>query len=152
MIWQCCLCVCVSFRYQLLNAWTNLYETWYTRIYHGTWAPLSGALLKSLPSVCVSVCMSFLSLLGKGPVNCIPPFVDRQRLDKNVPAATNTRNSRRIVGCVIFYIVRVFCESVCVSPCICWVTTRYICSHGNEELLQTSYSIRFILYQEKVRN
>jgi hypothetical protein len=28
---------------------------------------------------------------------CIPPVVARQRLGKHVPAATNTRNNRRIV-------------------------------------------------------
>jgi hypothetical protein len=36
---------------QILNASTNLYETWY--VYHGTWAHLSGVLHKSLPSDCV---------------------------------------------------------------------------------------------------
>jgi hypothetical protein len=34
-------------------------------------------------------------------------FVARQRLDRHVSAATNTRNSRRIVGCVVVYTVRV---------------------------------------------
>jgi hypothetical protein len=38
---------------------------------------------------------------------CIPPIVARQRLGKHVPAATNTRNSRRIDGRVIVYAVRV---------------------------------------------
>jgi hypothetical protein len=41
--------------YQLLNGWTNLYETWY--VYHGTWVHLNGVLHKSLPSVCVSICV-----------------------------------------------------------------------------------------------
>jgi hypothetical protein len=44
-----------------------IFMTWY----YGTRANLSGVLLKSLPSVCVSVCVSLLSLLGKGPVKCI---------------------------------------------------------------------------------
>jgi hypothetical protein len=37
----CCLWVCVSVYppYQLLNAWTNLYETWY--VYYGIWAQSS---------------------------------------------------------------------------------------------------------------
>jgi hypothetical protein len=42
--------------YQLLNAWTSLYETSYA--YHGIWAHLNGVLYKSVPSVCVPVCVS----------------------------------------------------------------------------------------------
>jgi hypothetical protein len=67
----CCLCVCVSPTYHLLNAWTNLYETWY--VYHGTWVYLSGVLHKSLPSACAPVCI-----------------IARHRLGKKVAAATNT--------------------------------------------------------------
>jgi hypothetical protein len=50
---------------------------------------------------------------------CVPPFGARQRFGKHVPAATNTRNSRKIVGLVIFYTVRVLSkESVWVCLCI----------------------------------
>jgi hypothetical protein len=56
-----CLDVCVS-PSQLLIAWASLYETWY--VHHDTWAHLNGVLHKSLPSVCVSLCVSLLSLLG----------------------------------------------------------------------------------------
>jgi hypothetical protein len=56
-----------------LNAWLSLYVMYY--VYHGTWAHLSGMLLKSLPSLCVSVCVSLLSLLHKGLVKCIPLFL-----------------------------------------------------------------------------
>jgi hypothetical protein len=38
---------------KLLNAWTNLYETWY--VYHGTWSP--SEWLTYFPSVCVSICV-----------------------------------------------------------------------------------------------
>jgi hypothetical protein len=65
---------------QLLNARTNLYETWY--VYHGTWARLSGVLRKSFPSVCAYV---------------YPPIVARQRLGKDVPAATYTRNKGELL-------------------------------------------------------
>jgi hypothetical protein len=82
-----------------------LYETWY--VYHGTGAHLSGLIHESLLSVCVSVCVSLISLQGNGSVKCIPPFGARQRLGKHVPAATNMRNSRRIVKSVIFYAIRV---------------------------------------------
>jgi hypothetical protein len=36
----------------------------------GNWAHLSGVLHKNLPSVCVSVCISLLSLQGSGSVKC----------------------------------------------------------------------------------
>jgi hypothetical protein len=82
-----CLCVsmCIA-RCQLLNAWTNLYETW--NVYHGTWAHLNGVLHKNLSSVCVSVS---------------PSITARQRLGIHVATATNTRDIRRTVGRVIFY-------------------------------------------------
>jgi hypothetical protein len=70
--------VCVSqhvcIHPQLLNAWTNLYETSYAD--HGTWAYLNGVLHKSLPSACVSICVSLLSLLGNGSVRTLT----RQRI------------------------------------------------------------------------
>jgi hypothetical protein len=37
------------------------------------------------PNLCV--CVSLLSLLGKGLVKCLPPFIARQRLCEHVPAA-----------------------------------------------------------------
>jgi hypothetical protein len=43
---------------------------------HGNWVHLNGVLHKSLPSVCVFVCS--------------PPIVARQRVGKDVTAATNT--------------------------------------------------------------
>jgi hypothetical protein len=39
----------------------------------------------------VCLCVSLPSLLGKGSVNCIPPFVARQRLRENVATAMNTQ-------------------------------------------------------------
>jgi hypothetical protein len=100
------LSVCLLiFPYYILNAWTNLYRTWYA--YQGTWAHLNGVLHKSLPSVCVSVCVSLLSLLRKTWIKCILPFIARQRLGKHVPAATNTHNNRRIYG------------RVCLWVCLC---------------------------------
>jgi hypothetical protein len=68
--------------HKLLNAWTNVYETWYP--YHGTWAHLNGVLRKFLRPVCVSICVSPLSLLGNGSVNTFP-------------------RPRRIVVGVVFY-------------------------------------------------
>jgi hypothetical protein len=56
---------------------------------------------KSLPSACVSVYVSLLSLLGNGPVKCILPFGARQQLGIDVPATTNTSSNRRIVGGIV---------------------------------------------------
>jgi hypothetical protein len=67
----CCQCVCVSplSDFECLNQslW-NLVCT----VFHGTWAHLNGVLHKSLPSVCVSVFVSPLSLLGNGSLNTFP--------------------------------------------------------------------------------
>jgi hypothetical protein len=73
----------------------------------GNWVHLRGLLRKSLPSVCVSLCLSLLSLQGNGWVQYyVPPFGARQRLGKHVPAAKNTRD-KRMVGYVISVAVRV---------------------------------------------
>jgi hypothetical protein len=85
-----------------LNAVTNLYKTWY--VYRGTWVHLNGVLHKSLPSVCVSVCVSYLLLLNKGSVKGIVAFLARQRFGKHIPAATNTHYNRRIVGRVWLWV------------------------------------------------
>jgi hypothetical protein len=74
---------------------------------HGTSAHLNRVLHKSLPLVCVSACVSFLLLQGKGSVKCNPPFIARQRLGKSVPAATITSNDRIIFG------------RVCLWVCLC---------------------------------
>jgi hypothetical protein len=50
---------------------------------------------------------------------CLYMYVPRQQLGKNVTAATNTRNNRRIVGRVVFCAVCVITqESLWVSLCI----------------------------------
>jgi hypothetical protein len=59
------LSVCL---HELLNAWSNLYETWYVRVYHATWAHLNSTLHNFLPSVCVCVYVYPLLLLGNGSV------------------------------------------------------------------------------------
>jgi hypothetical protein len=86
---------------QLLNVWTNLYETRYVL---DTWAHLNGGLHKSLPSVCVSVCVSH-------------PIVARQQIGKHFPTAKNTRNNRS-VGRVVFYAVRVVIKES-LWACLC---------------------------------
>jgi hypothetical protein len=45
----------------------------------------------------MSVCVSLLSLLGKDSGKCIPPFVARKRLGKDVPAATKNYLRRRLL-------------------------------------------------------
>jgi hypothetical protein len=73
----CCLCVCVSHPHQLLNARTNLHETWYV-LYIMATEPISAVYV--INSSHQSVCLYVNS-----------DNVARQRLDKNVTAATNTR-------------------------------------------------------------
>jgi hypothetical protein len=52
------LCVCMrNSPYQVSNAWTSLYETWY--VSHDTWAHLNDVQHKSLPSVRVCMCMAY---------------------------------------------------------------------------------------------
>lgn len=124
-----CLCIC-EFRYQLLNAWTNIYQTLY--VHHGTRTYLNGVLHKSLPSISVSVCVFLLLQLGKGSVTCIPLFVARQQLSKHVPLAKNTWNSRRIVGPVIFCVVCVLSkESLWV-----WCIPLSLLSNGSVNTFQ----------------
>jgi hypothetical protein len=48
-----------------LNAWTSIYESRY--VYHGTWAHLSCVLHKFLPSVCVYVYRSVVTM-SKGVI------------------------------------------------------------------------------------
>jgi hypothetical protein len=123
-------------------------------VYHGTWAHLNGVLHKSLPSVCVSVCVAFPSLLGKVSVNCIPPFISRQRIGKHVPVATNTRSNRIIAGRVIFYAVRILSmKSLWVYVCIplsLLGNNQVETFPRQQELLEASFSMRSVSYQRKV--
>jgi hypothetical protein len=57
-------------------------------------------------SISVCVCISLLSLQGNSFVKFIPQFGAGQRFGKHVPAATNTRCNRRIVGRVILCAIR----------------------------------------------
>jgi hypothetical protein len=116
-----------------LNAWTNLYETWY--VYYGTWAHLNGILHKSLSSVSVSVCVSPLSLLHNGSVNtfprqlihetrknfwtrrflCGPCCIKGESVDlymhplivQDNGSVNTVPRQQRIVGGVVFYAVRI---------------------------------------------
>jgi hypothetical protein len=48
--------------------------------------------------LCVSVCVSLLSLLGNVSLKCTPLFIATQRFGKHIPAAKNSHNTRKIVG------------------------------------------------------
>jgi hypothetical protein len=54
-------------------------------------------IINPVLAACVSVYISLLLLLGKGSVKCIPRFVARQWLSKQVPVTTNACKNR-IVG------------------------------------------------------
>jgi hypothetical protein len=56
---------------------------------------------------CLCVCVSVAPPQQAGIVEPEETAVARQRLGKHVPAAMNTRNNRRRVGCGIFHAVRV---------------------------------------------
>jgi hypothetical protein len=88
--------------HQLLNAWTNLYETWY--LYHGNWV-----LHKSHSSV--NVCLDFI-------------IAARQRHGNIVTDATCNR--RNVAG-VVFYAVRVVSKEsrLLVFPRTCLSVTMY---------------------------
>jgi hypothetical protein len=99
----CCLCACMYIPYQFLNAGTNLMKL---GMYIVASEPIWTAyfLNPSHQSVCLYVYF---------------PVVSRQRLCKHVPAATNTRNNRRIVGPVVFGVVLVASkESLWACLCI----------------------------------
>jgi hypothetical protein len=44
-----------------------------------------------------------------------PPIVARQRLGKHIPMATNIRNNKRTVVCVVFFTIQVVSKIVCGS-------------------------------------
>jgi hypothetical protein len=64
------VCLWIPLSHQLMNAWSNPYETWY--VYHGNWTHLNDVLHKSLPAVCVSLCVSLVSLLDNNSVKTFP--------------------------------------------------------------------------------
>jgi hypothetical protein len=57
-------------------------------VYHGSWAHSNSALQQFPLSPCVSLCISLLSLQCSDSVKCIPSSDARQRLSKDVLAAT----------------------------------------------------------------
>jgi hypothetical protein len=66
----------------------------------------------------VSICVPPI-VTSQRSIKCIPPFDARHWLGRHVPAATNTRNTRRIVGRVIFSAVGVLSkERMWVCLCI----------------------------------
>jgi hypothetical protein len=112
-------------------------------VHHGTCAYLKCVLHKSLPSVCMSVYVSLLSLLGTGSVKCICPFFARQRLGKHVPGAMNTRNNTRVVG------------RACLWVCLC-IPLSLLGNNSvktfsrRRELLEAPFSKRPVSCQRKV--
>jgi hypothetical protein len=86
-----------------LNAWTNLYETWYA--HRGTRAHLNDVLHNSSPqSVCLYV---------------YPPPLFGSCSVRNHRGTKCTPNNRRMFGRVVLYLVRVLSkESLWVCLCI----------------------------------
>jgi hypothetical protein len=94
MRFPCRLCVWISMysSYELLNAWTNLNETWY--VYLVTNAHQNGVFHKSLLLVFVSVRVPFLSLLGNGSIKTLL----RQRIHTQHQMNCCTRGFVRVVS------------------------------------------------------
>jgi hypothetical protein len=108
-------CVCES---RSTNFWMPepvVRETWY--VYHATWAHLNGVLHESLWSVCVSVCVAILLVLGKGCEKCIPISLPGY-------GSTNTFSRQRIHSIIEELLDACVCVSVCVSFYRWKVTTR----------------------------
>jgi hypothetical protein len=100
----------------------------------GTWGQFNGVLHKSIPSVFVSMCVP-LSLLGRGSVTMLSGH-------------EYNRNSRRIVGRVVFYAVRVVARKVCDYFFIefLWILFRWTLSFkGLIFSRHTSFLYRFII-------
>jgi hypothetical protein len=96
------LCVCVS-PLSAFECLSHSYETWY--VYKGQLSPSHLRALEIPPISLVYICIS--------------PFGAGQRTGKHVPAATNTCNSSRIVGRMIFCTVLALSkESLWVCMCI----------------------------------
>jgi hypothetical protein len=88
------VCLCIS-RKQLLNAWSNVYKTGMPIMAP---EPISTAYFINPCHQCVCVCLYVFT----------PPIIARQRLRKNVFAATNTHIPNRwSVGRVVLHAVRI---------------------------------------------
>jgi hypothetical protein len=87
--------LCISF----INFWTSLYETWY--VYHVTWSHLSGVLHKSLPSVCVFICVS-LPLPGNGSVPTFPRQLIHETIEELLNASFSLRSMSYLENRLLF--------------------------------------------------
>jgi hypothetical protein len=111
----CCLCVCVSPSYQLLNSWTNIYETWY--VYQSIWAHHNGLLHKSVSAVCVALCLppaftlvscsAYFSTLKMAAICSSETWVDSQRtIQRYIPEDGTLHNHRceDLKSCILVYL------------------------------------------------
>jgi hypothetical protein len=67
----------------------------------------SQRLASYISPISLCVCMRIPPTFARHQVGKNPLIVARQRLGKNVPGATNTRNNRRVVG------------RICLWVCLC---------------------------------
>jgi hypothetical protein len=103
MLFPSCLCICVS----PLSTFEYLNQSLRNLVCISWQLSPSQLLTSKIPPITLCVYM------------CSPPIIARQRLCKHVPATTNTRSNRKIVGRIIFYAIRVLStESLWVCLCI----------------------------------
>jgi hypothetical protein len=102
------VCLCVHTHISFSDCLNQSYETW--SVFYSTWAHLNGVFRKSLSSVDVYIYI-YIS----------PHIITKQRLDRHVPAPTNTSNDRRSFGHVVFSAVRIVSKEslwVCLSSVV----------------------------------
>jgi hypothetical protein len=95
--------------YEVLNAWNNLYETWY--VYHSTWPLISTYFINpSHQFVCLRV-YAYPRIVARQRLGKNPPVVAKQRLGKNVTAATHAA-IEDLFGRIVFCAVPVVSKKV----------------------------------------
>jgi hypothetical protein len=124
--------------YWLLNTWASFYETWYSC--HGTWAQLKSVLHKSFSSVCVSLCVSLLSLLGKSSINCISPFLLGN-------GCVNLSQQQPIHATIEELLDARVCGSVCVFPYRCYTIKTFL---WRGRIFGSIVFMRFVSYKRKL--
>jgi hypothetical protein len=97
---------------------------------HGAWAHLNGVFHKSLPFVCVSVCVSLLSLPDKGSVSMFT-------------GAKNTRNNRKIAGRMCL------CVRLCIAISLLG-NNRVKTFPSQQKIVGGVLSLRPLSYRRKV--
>jgi hypothetical protein len=140
----CCLCVCECPHQFLIP------ELIFMKL--GKYVMATEPVSTASASVCLSVYVSLLALLGKDSDKFILQFDARQRLGKHVPSATNTCNSATAERVILCAVLVLSMESLWVCLCIplsllgngsvkMFPRQRI---HATVQLLDVSFYVRFV--------